>query len=297
MVSYLQEYIDKAKQYDATSASVEFLHINSDGRLSINEYTYNNYEKEDSEVKYELTLKGSDELIGSDEFIPMGDVCLLRIKINPQMHMEAPVTASTQTGTSFTGSGILGGSGAGPVNIGNLSIIHDPEPEPEHELEPELDDNTEELEPAPLVTYVEEDPDIVPLIWVKLAPAAYYDAVSPTERQYVLLALDGEKTLKELGGMATVAMNYTLPEEYAGKPLYVVFRDENNKLIAFRASYSNNTGLLHFITKRLGTFMIVGLDFDITDIPEGEDFPAEFYEALAKLPELKNLVFTEVGVI
>ena len=33
------------------------------------------------------------------------------------------------------------------------------------------------------------------------------------------IKLEGEKTLEELGGKATVSMNYTIPEEYAGKQL------------------------------------------------------------------------------
>ena len=36
--------------------------------------------------------------------------------------------------------------------------------------------------------------------------------------------------------------------------------------------------------------MIVGLDFDV---PEGEEFPEEFYEALSQLAILENLKFAE----
>jgi hypothetical protein len=114
---------------------------------------------------------------------------------------------------------------------------------------------------------------------------------------YVVRTLEGEKTLKDLGGKAAVSMSYTPPAEYEGKTLYVVFRDENNKLVAFRATYSDNAHLLRFITDRLGEFMVVGFDYDVTDIPEGEDFPDEFYEALAKLPELEKLIFSEVSPV
>ena len=230
----------------------------------------------------------------SSILIPADNLCLIRIIFLKEAKGVAPDSPGTQTGTLFTGSGILGGSGAGSVNIGrpggngNTNVNPTPTPTPVPVPEPD---------PVPLVAIVEEAPEEAPLIWAKVVPAATNDAGSSTETQYVLLALEGEKTLKELGGQATVAMNYTPPEEYVGKPLYVVFRDENNKLVAFRATYSNITGLLRFITDRLGTFMIVGFDFDVTDIPEGEDFPPEFYEALAQLPELKNLFFTETGVI
>ena len=166
----------------------------------------------------------------------------------------------------------------------------DPNPNPDPDPQPTPDPDPD---PAPLVAFVEENTE-PELVWVEVAPAVTNDVASPVETQYVLLALEGEKTLEDLGGKATVSMNYTIPEEYAGKQLYVVFRDENNKLVAFRASYSNITGLLRFVTDRLGSFMIVGLDFDIK---EGEEFPEEFYEALAQLAILENLKFTEYSPV
>ena len=61
-----------------------------------------------------------------------------------------------------------------------------------------------------------------------------------------------------------------------------------------RATWSEHTGLLSFITDRLGTFMVVGLDFDIEEI---EELPKDFYDALVKLPELENLVFAEYNPV
>ena len=217
-------------------------------------------------------------------------------------------STATSTQTSFTGSGVLGGSGAGSITIGgvtynlstatdvNLHPTPDPDPDPQPTPDPDPDPRPTpdpDPDPVPLVAFVEENTE-PELVWVEVAPAVTNDAVSPMETQYVLLALEGEKTLEDLGGKATVSMNYTIPEEYAGKQLYVVFRDENNKLVAFRASYSNITGLLRFVTDRLGSFMIVGLDFDIK---EGEEFPEEFYEALAQLAILENLEFTEYSPV
>ena len=40
--------------------------------------------------------------------------------------------------------------------------------------------------------------------------------------------------------------------------------------------------------------MVVGFDFDSVEF---EEFSPEFYEALAKLPELENLLFSKVGTI
>jgi hypothetical protein len=106
-----------------------------------------------------------------------------------------------------------------------------------------------------------------------------------------VLALEGGKTLEDMGGSATVTMQYAPPAGYAGKPLYVVFRNEDGTLTAIRATYSGITGLLRFITDRLGSFMVVGFDFD------GVEFSEEFYMLLAELPELENLVFAEFSPV
>ena len=82
-----------------------------------------------------------------------------------------------------------------------------------------------------------------------------------------------------------------MPVEYTEKPLYVVFRNEDGSLTAFRASYSEITGLLRFITDRLGEFMVVGFDFD------GIEFSEEFYAALAQLEGLENLIYAEYSPV
>ena len=76
-----------------------------------------------------------------------------------------------------------------------------------------------------------------------------------------------------------------------GVPDSVVFRNKDNSLTAVRATYSNITQYLVFIADRLGEFMVVGFDFD------GKEFSPEFYEALAKLPELENLIFSEISPV
>ena len=219
--------------------------------------------------------------------ISAGDICLVRILFIDAQATPEPNSAGSQTSTLYTGSGILGGSGAGSVHIGRPKQNEnnsDPTSVPNHDPQPTLD-------LTPLVATAEEAPAEAPLVWVEAAPIVNNEAASPTEKQYVLLALEGEKTLEELGGKATVAMNYTPPAEYAGKTLYVVFRNEDGTLTAFRATYSDITGLLRFITDRLGTFMVVGFDFD------GVEFSEEFYEALAQIPELKDLVFAEYSPV
>ena len=198
---------------------------------------------------------------------------------------------TTSTQTAFTGSGILGGAGAGSATITIGGQTYDLSGASPVDLHPTGDSSSDPTpDPVPLVATVEETPN-APLIWAEVSPAASTDAASPAEAQYVVLALEGEKTLEELGGKATISMNYTLPADYAGKPLYVVFRNEDGTLTAIRATYSNITGLLRFITDRLGTFVVVGFDFD------GKEFSEEFYAALAQLDVLKDLAFAEYSPV
>ena len=227
----------------------------------------------------------------------------------------------TATNTAYTGSGVLGGSGAGSVSGGTAtSILTGTGLHVNDQTQQNSDsgngntgndtgNQTADPEPAPLVAFVEQPEEPAP-IWVEVVPevstaadtdgADMEDTAEPeaapasTETTYVLLALEGEKTLEDLGGKAAVSMSYTPPAEYEGKTLYVVFRDENNKLVAFRATYSDTEHLLRFITKRLGEFMVVGFDFDSAEF---EEFSPEFYKALAKLPELENLIFSKVSPV
>ena len=230
----------------------------------------------------------------TDTEITTANIRLIRTVVYMKSAYGSGGGTSTSTNLAYTGSGILGGEGAGSLSGGNSSRIlwvkesHKDDPTPDPGPAPTPDP---EPEPEPLVAYIEEAPEEAPLVWAKLAPTSSNEKTSPTEMQYVVVALEGEKTLEELGGRATVSMNYTLPAEYAGKTLYVVFRNEDGTLSAIRATYSDITGLLRFITDRLGTFMVVGFDFD------GEEFSEEFYEALAQIPELENLFFAEYNPV
>ena len=271
----------------------------------------------------------------SPKLILAGDVCLVRIFFERNESSVLPASNGTQTSTTYTGSGILGGSNAGSVTIGQGTTSNSTGGDNNNSnssggnnggdnnssndtggdnsgsntgnnTNGNTTNTTTNPEPAPLAAYVDEDPAASPLIWVEEASGVgekttdtadthnSEETKAEVETTYVLLALEGEKTLEDLGGKAAVSMSYTPPAEYKGKTLYVVFRDENNKLVAFRATYSDTEHLLRFITDRLGEFMVVGFDFDSAEF---EEFSPEFYKALAKLPELENLIFSKVSPV
>ena len=117
------------------------------------------------------------------------------------------------------------------------------------------------------------------------------EAPASVETTYELHAAQGEKTLDQLGGSVTVTMKYTPPAEIRTKPLYVVFLNDDGSLTAVKATYSILNKQLKFTTDQIGKFMIVGSDFkgDMYEA-DGVTFTKDFYEALAKLDVLQNLL-------
>ncbi len=229
--------------WDKTEGSVEiqFLRLNN-GTLSL-----------DTCKESELTKFQAD------------DVCLVRILLMEATSFVAPVGVATQTGTLFTGSGILGGSGAGSVHYSSVSNT-----DPGDNDDTNNTGNGDAAGQTPAVTAPRNA-----AVWV----VAQSDGI-----RYVLCALEGEKTLRDLGGRVSVSMPYELPPQDAGKALYAVFRNADGTVTAARARYSGMNGELSFEADRLGTFVIVAFDFD------GEAFSDAFYAALEDLLGRQHLI-------
>ena len=196
---------------------------------------------------------------------PAEDVCLVRILLMEATSFVAPGGVATQTGTIFTGSGILGGSGAGSVHYGSAN-----NKDPSGNDDTNGTGNGDSAGQTPAVTAPR-----TAAVWV----VAQSDGI-----HYVLCALEGEKTLRDLGGQVSVSMPYELPPQDAGKALYAVFRNADGTVTAARARYSGMNGELSFETDRLGTFVIVAFDFD------GEVFSDAFYAALEDLLGRQHLI-------
>ena len=237
------------------------------------------WNEEEGIIKFEL-LHLNDGVLSLDTFdesqltqFPADDVCLVRIIFQQATSFVEPAGTSTQTGTVFTGSGILGGSGAGSVHYGSTNHSNQSGTDDDNGTGNGGTDSTTgktETEPA-AETVTMTRPATV---WVE----AQSDGI-----RYILCAAEGEKTLRDLGGCVSVSMRYELPPQDAGKALYAVFRNADGTITAARARYSGLKGELSFETDRLGTFVIVAFDFD------GEEFSDAFYAALEDLPELQDL--------
>ena len=93
------------------------------------------------------------------------------------------------------------------------------------------------------------------------------DSVLP---YYVLSAAANGSELTELKNPVEVIMDYEIPDEFRGKPLYAVFTDPDEIIV--------------FETALLGEFVIAPLDF------EGEEFSPEFYDELEKAEAVQPLL-------
>jgi hypothetical protein len=217
--------------------------------------------------------------VGGD--LSADDLYLIRvIWANPSSYV-APDSPSVLTGIHYTGSGILGGDGAGSVNLGNpISIPTDNDDAPSDDNH--NDDNSNvDINSADDNKLQEnkEDPDTA----VVQATAKLQVWATQETGAYTLHAKIGDRIVTGLDGYIDVFLDYTPAPQTAGKSVYVVFRDADGKLVAFRATYGELSGKLHFRTNQLGKFVILTFDFD------GEEFSDAFYRALEACAEIAAL--------
>lgn len=237
------------------------------------------WNEEEGIIKFEL-LHLNDGVLSLDTFeesqlkqFPADDVCLVRIIFQQATSFVEPAGTSTQTGTLFTGSGILGGSGAGSVHYGSTNHSNQSGTDDDNGTgNGGTDSTTGKTETEPAAETV-----------TMTRPATVWVDAQSDGIHYTLCAAEGEKTLRDLGGRVSVSMRYELPPQNTGKALYAVFRNADGTITAARARYSGLKGELSFETDRLGAFVIVAFDFD------GEEFSDAFYAALEDLPELQDL--------
>lgn len=184
-----------------------------------------------------------------------------------------PAGTATQTNTAYTGSGILGGAGAGSVHYGTSTNNDNGNGNNNNNGNGSNNDNGSgnSQEGNQNTASVQTGGETNLSFWIEQVIIG---------KQYVLHAVDGEKTLREFGGKVKVVIHLELPHEDAGKTMYAVFRTADGTLKAFQISYSILKSELVFVADTLGEFVLVAFDF------EGEEFSKEFYEALEQIVEI-----------
>ncbi len=228
-------------------------------------------------VKYEyLVLTYADGAYGYVLFDPAGSQSVAASDVVQICRMVYLITfepaggaTTTSTNTAYTGSGVLGGSGAGSVSGGprRLALTGSREP---------VETNSEEPDPDPVPAPTAAQPADDLQVWTK-----------ESERGggcYVLHIERGGRVLGRLAAPVTVRMDYSPAPGTENKPLFAVFRDVDGTLTAFEAQYDPDTGILSFNSHISGKFIIVAFAFD------GKPFTEDFYLALADLAEINALL-------
>ncbi|MBQ3276802.1 MAG: hypothetical protein IJH47_07100 [Oscillospiraceae bacterium] len=227
-------------------------------------------------IKYDTESEGYtashpmiNELVGR---IPADDVYCVRIVF--LFDCDAPWGGGTAspTSTSFTGSGILGGAGAGSVRYGSSTYVirpatpaEDPSDDPGGNADPDGSEGR---------------------VSAQSEPESIQTAVTPSaaENVFVLSAIQGGMPISRLnGGTVAVRFSFQLPAAWESRPVYAVFRNADGTLTAFLVRYSSITQTVTFESPLLGEFALVSPDL------APEPYTPAFYAALEELPEVQKL--------
>ncbi|MBQ6621470.1 MAG: hypothetical protein IJH75_01385 [Mogibacterium sp.] len=224
--------------------------------------------------------------------------------------------SATHTTTSFTGSGVLGGTGAGSVKagsgttviIGTSSPVTPPDDPGDGDggggntdtrpaIRPVANNRVVRTAAARTATSAAATDDLVVTVSV-LEPTneAPADTDPALPQLWQLTVTRAGTPITDLTGNAVRVVlpfvapeDWGTPEEIAQESLYAVFADENGKLTAYEAQYDPATGEVQFDAEQTGAFVIVRFSY------EEEPFTEDFYRALAELPEVQAFL-TVLGV-
>ena len=211
----------------------------------------------------------------------LGNTYLIRLSGFSSWQITAPETPMAPPNTSFTGSGILGGSGSAGSGSGSpvtLRRMQKPSSDPENHSQSEPDP------PAPDPDPPAPDPDPDPE--ASLPAASRNDrrvVVSPRGRYYTVRVYNGIREIAEPGQKMTARMKFTLPAGWNRNDIYAVFRNADGSLTAIRASYDEESGTLSFDTDLTGTFALISFPFD------GKPYSDKFYDAISELEDIRLL--------
>ena len=238
------------------------------------------YSVNDGKVTVSLFYKGHSPNVDRNS------VFLIRAAKTSIYGTQMGGSSITETNTSNTGSGILGGQNAGSFTGGNSNSVlggsrpKPTEPKPTEPVTPPTEPVTPPTEP------------VTPPTEPKPTEAGYFGnisegngATSGSNQNLTVKVFQGSSDfrvtayvdgveLKQLeGGTIPVTMEVAPQDGWNKNDLFVVFRGENGRLIAVKARYNPITGMLMFDAPMLGKFQLVSFPWDGTDY-ESEAFLA-----------------------
>ena len=163
-----------------------------------------------------------------------------------------PASSIATASTSFTGTGILGGSGSLNGGSGSLILFGSSPAAPSRRL-------------------------------TEAPQTDWHVIVSPRGRYYTVRVYFGDREVTDPGRKMTARMKFTLPAGWNRNDIYAVFRNADGSLTAIRAAYDEKSGTLSFDTDLTGTFALISFPFD------GKPYSEEFYDAISELEDIRLL--------
>ena len=226
---------------------VELMRKSADGTLSTDFYNYN----------YDNSV---NELVGT---VDGSNVYLIRIDFYSSTWPPNGGGTVSSTSTSFTGSGILGGAGAGSVRYGGTTYV--------------LRDGEANSSPAHAANNAETKETPVGDLRVIVS--------KKDDRIWIARAFSGTREIMDLLGQTVSArMSLLLPDDWNDGSVFAVFKSNDGSLSAFRSVYDPIRGAISFDTDLLGEFILVSFDYS------GVLFSEDFYAALSMLPEVQQFL-------
>ena len=248
------------------------------------------------------------------------DVDLIRLMILVERQNGNAGSTATSTNTAYTGTGVLGGSGAGSVKGGQSSLLFkgnpapqpDPDPQPDPQPDPKPQPNpTPTPDPAPgpntdtnskSGTDSGRSDDSGNTSGTRSSTSGWRMIITKDrdftkdkdfykdKEYYLVRAYRGAKEITEVSELIQVEIkNWKLPEGWDKDFIFAVFKDVDKDgkeiLTAFRAVWDSVTNTLTFKTNRTGHFALVSMPFEF----DLELFKKEFYAVLAELDVIKEL--------
>ena len=220
-------------------------------------------------------------------------------------------SAATHTNASFTGNGVIGGTGSGSVQAGNGTVVFgkasyiepDPTPSPDPDNDNTGNTSTDSKSSKAAVSDIKKlktntgnafvssasTGSLVVTVSPVVQNAEEQNKADPKIPQIYKLAVTnaGVPVTDLSGNPVKVSFPFTIPESWgnpekiANGSLYAVFADEDEKLTAYSAAYDAETGEVSFESEQTGDFVIVQFAY------EDDPFTEDFYRLLADLAEIR----------
>ena len=210
--------------------------------------------------------------------VPVDEIWLIRPVTFSAISDSGAGGSVMSTNTSMTGSGIIGGSGAGSICGGSGIELNIPTGSNGNG---NGDNGNGSDDPSPVVNPQAPQQNVVVTVTQQDPAGQQAASLEDISSVFSLSAVSDGQILTGLSGSVTV--RFSCPAPQTGGMIFAVFRAEDGSLKVFRARYDRISGQLVFQTDMLGDFAVVCIDCD------GELYSEEFYALLESFDSVRSL--------